>query len=149
MVASHTGDPKLLTRVMKSYPLAKGLNVKNCILKWYDLFPPTKHNLDLPHGSEYDFHQMDMVKNSIPHPTHKVTESTHWGVLQTRREYDVSHHQCVGVRVSWIPMAYFKIAFILPRKSVRHYMLTTCQVKVGKGTHGTPTPTCTIMNKEY
>lgn len=66
-IAYHIGDPKLLVEAMRSYPGAKDLNTRNCVLEGFELFGSTKRKLNLPSGFEYDYHHPYKVKYSIPH----------------------------------------------------------------------------------
>ena len=97
-VAAHTNDLKLLAEAMRSYPGVEYLNTRNCALEGSELFGSTTRKLELPSRSEYDFYRPKKMNHFIPHPNTRSTRAR----IDESFKYDesVSHHECVGVRVS-------------------------------------------------
>ena len=73
--AMHTNDPKLLVEAMRSYPVVKDLNRRNCALEIFKSLGSTKRKLDIPPRFEYDFHNPDKVNYSIPRPNTRSTRA--------------------------------------------------------------------------
>ena len=63
------GDPKMLSDAMKSYPMTKDVNTKDCTLEGAKLFGSTKCRLNLLLGTNCDSHQPEKMNYSIPRPT--------------------------------------------------------------------------------
>ena len=149
--AAHIGDPKLLAEAMRSYHGAKGLNTRDCALEGSELFGSTNRKLDLPPGSECDFHRPDKVNYSIPHPNTRskrarIEESFKHDENVVFHTTNVLESNCSESEwhISRLPYPSNKECQAL-QANIEH----PCRAKVGKNTHGTPAPTYTGMKKEY
>ena len=78
----HIGDTKLLAKAMRAYPRENDLNTRNYALEGSNVFESINRNMDLPLRFKYDYHPLDKVNYSIPHPKqnplrHALRSSSH------------------------------------------------------------------------
>ena len=74
--AARYRDPKMLADVMKSYPGAKNVNTRDCLLEGSELFGSTKRKRNLPPDVDCDSHQPDKVNYSILRPNTRATRQS-------------------------------------------------------------------------
>ena len=129
----------------------KNLNTRDWALEGSELFGSTKWNLNLPPDVDCDLHWSDKLNYSIPRPNTRVRracikDSLNYG------EHDVAHTTLV-LEIGWFS-SHWHVAKLPTNSTNRCWAMqanpwTLCNVKVGIGKHGTPTPTYKELKKEW
>ena len=114
-VATICGDPKLLAKATKSYPGAKNLNTRDCVLEGSEFFGSTERKLNLPPRADCGSHRFDKVNYSIPRPDTRAKKACIESLNST--EHGVAH--TTFVLETDCPSSHWHIARLPPNSAKR------------------------------
>lgn len=105
-------NPKLLAKVVKSYPGAQKMNTWYSTLEaliWTIWINKKKIDLALWVRKRISLPIQSQLFNTST--KHKIQEGPNWGVIARCWQWSGPHYMCVEVQMPIIPLAYFSVAF--------------------------------------